>query len=327
MERNHKFDNVKALLIFLVVFGHSLEYLYGVKGSYGAIRAAIYSFHMPAFVFISGYFARKSKRAVQEVVVKYLLTYMIFNTLFAVSPWNVDSPLNFLFPQLIYWYLLCLCFWRVAVGVFSNIRFVVPLSILFTFYIGTCPKADRFMSISRAVCFFSFFLIGYKFSLEWLKKIKKKHMAIALAFSIVVVLVLHYQKLIPVKMYEYIQSYSATKVSNVAGIEMRVVMIALALVMTFCLIGLMPSKEFFFTILGRNSLCIYLIHIFVIKALAQSKVLSFSSVFGNVSAAFVLSVIICYVLSLQVINAAYNRLADKLANALIVSKDLYISPT
>ena len=327
MERDHKFDNIKALLIFLVVLGHSLEYLYGVKGTYGAIRAAIYSFHMPAFVLISGYFAGKSKSTVQGAVVKYLLTYLIFNTLFAISPWHVDSPFNFLLPQFIYWYLLCLCFWRISVGAIAGIRFAVPLSILFTLYIGTCSKADRFMSISRAVCFFTFFLIGYKFSFKWIEKIKKLYLALALAGSIVLTIALYYKRIIPVKMYEYIQSYSSTKVSNVAGIEMRIVMMVLAFIITFSLIGLIPSKEYFFTILGRNSLCIYLVHIFVIKAVAQTKVLSFSNTWSNVGAAVMLSLVICFCLSLQVLNTAYNRLVSKISSALIIQKDLHISPT
>ena len=307
MERDHKFDNIKALLIFLVVLGHSLEYLYGVKDTYGALRAVIYSFHMPAFVFISGYFASRSKSSVSEVVVKYLVTYLIFNTLFAISPWHVDSPFNFLFPQLIYWYLLCLCFWRVSIGAVSNIRFAVPLSVLFTLYIGTCPQADRFMSISRAVCFFTFFLIGYKFSFKWIEKIKKVYLALTLAGSIVLTIALYYKRIIPV--------------------EMRIVMMLLAFIITFSLIGLMPSKEYFFTILGRNSLCIYLVHIFVIKAVAQTKVLSFSNTWSNVGAAVMLSLVICFCLSLQVLNTAYNRFVSKISSALIIQKDLHISPT
>ncbi len=327
MKRDFKFDNIKALLIFLVVLGHSLEYLYGVKGTYGAIRAVIYSFHMPAFVFISGYFASRSKSSVSEVVVKYLVTYLIFNTLFAISPWHVDSPFNFLFPQLIYWYLLCLCFWRISVGAIAGIRFAVPLSILFTLYIGTCPKADRFMSISRAVCFFTFFLIGYKFSFRWIEKIKKLYMACALVGSMALTVALYYRHIIPVKMYEYIQSYSSTKVGNAAGIEMRIIMMVLSLIITLCLIGLMPSKEYFFTILGKNSLCIYLVHIFVIKAVAQSKVLSFSYTWANVAAAAMLSLAICFCLSLQVLNTAYNRLVSKISGVLIIQKDLHNSPT
>ena len=31
-ERDARFDNIKAILIFLVVLGHTIEYLYGNKG-------------------------------------------------------------------------------------------------------------------------------------------------------------------------------------------------------------------------------------------------------------------------------------------------------
>ena len=50
-------DNLKAILIFLVVLGH-------IVPECGAItywlRFAIYTFHMPAFVFVSGFFSKKA---------------------------------------------------------------------------------------------------------------------------------------------------------------------------------------------------------------------------------------------------------------------------
>ena len=56
MARNYKYDNLKALLIFLVVFGHVLE---SVPGEYRRIiYLAIYTFHMPMFIYISGYFSK-----------------------------------------------------------------------------------------------------------------------------------------------------------------------------------------------------------------------------------------------------------------------------
>lgn len=56
-KRQFLFDNMKVLLMCLVVFGHFLEKI-SIEGGYGIIRAWIYSFHMPAFVFISGYFSK-----------------------------------------------------------------------------------------------------------------------------------------------------------------------------------------------------------------------------------------------------------------------------
>ena len=53
--RDAKIDNLKGILIFLVVFGHLLE-LVITKGHAKYIYELIYSFHMPFFIFLSGYF-------------------------------------------------------------------------------------------------------------------------------------------------------------------------------------------------------------------------------------------------------------------------------
>lgn len=59
-ERDYLFDNIKGLLIFLVVFGHLISYSSFKKiHSIDFIYLSIYIFHMPIFVFISGYFSKK----------------------------------------------------------------------------------------------------------------------------------------------------------------------------------------------------------------------------------------------------------------------------
>ena len=57
-KRSFLWDNAKGLLIFLVVFGHFLS---GNTNHSGAllVLTVIYSFHMPAFAFISGFFTRE----------------------------------------------------------------------------------------------------------------------------------------------------------------------------------------------------------------------------------------------------------------------------
>lgn len=79
-ERNYLFDNLKFLLIVLVVFGHSLEEI-SLEHNYAIIRAWIYSFHMPVFVFISGYFRKvydggAKVREKQLLIVQYRTLYL-----------------------------------------------------------------------------------------------------------------------------------------------------------------------------------------------------------------------------------------------------------
>ena len=57
-ERDYFFDNLKAVLIFLVVLGHFLLPIHG-ESVLVVVKRLIYVFHMPLFVFVSGYFAKK----------------------------------------------------------------------------------------------------------------------------------------------------------------------------------------------------------------------------------------------------------------------------
>lgn len=82
-ERNYLFDNLKFLLIVLVVFGHSLEEI-SLEHNYAIIRAWIYSFHMPVFVFISGYFSKSVRRGgegARKTIINCAIPYFIFNTI------------------------------------------------------------------------------------------------------------------------------------------------------------------------------------------------------------------------------------------------------
>lgn len=64
MEREEWLDQLKGFSIFLVVYGHCIQYL-GLSGTFwnNRIFQIIYSFHMSLFMMISGYlfypFAKK----------------------------------------------------------------------------------------------------------------------------------------------------------------------------------------------------------------------------------------------------------------------------
>ena len=59
-ERDYLFDNYKAFLIVLVVVGHFIEVASDDNVMMETMKWIIFSFHMPAFVFISGYFSKKT---------------------------------------------------------------------------------------------------------------------------------------------------------------------------------------------------------------------------------------------------------------------------
>ncbi|WP_426638635.1 acyltransferase family protein [Priestia aryabhattai] len=83
-KRDAYFDNVKFILIVLVVFGHLLTPFINDEQWLRTLYIFIYTFHMPAFILISGYFAkgyRKERIYVEDgeesiVSLCYLSTYL-----------------------------------------------------------------------------------------------------------------------------------------------------------------------------------------------------------------------------------------------------------
>ena len=113
MQRLHYIDSIKGLAIFLVVMGHVLAWLYSDYNT--ALQAdkpmflwkMIYAFHMPLFIFISGFLFGFSKfDSLWSYVIKMykktkmlLIPYLVCGTL--VYLWRGVRPLT-------YWYLLTL---------------------------------------------------------------------------------------------------------------------------------------------------------------------------------------------------------------------------
>ena len=60
--RNPYFDNAKAILIILVVIGHIIEPFIEDIYTLKIIYEFIYTFHMPAFILLSGYFFKTYQR-------------------------------------------------------------------------------------------------------------------------------------------------------------------------------------------------------------------------------------------------------------------------
>lgn len=53
-KRDSGLDCLKAILIILVVFGHSIDY-FKLDGIFTKINGVLYIFHMPLFIFTDGY--------------------------------------------------------------------------------------------------------------------------------------------------------------------------------------------------------------------------------------------------------------------------------
>src|SRR3954451_23551578 len=158
--RSKYFDNAKFILIFLVVFGHMISPYKEQDKILFTLYTVIFLFHMPAFILISGYFAKgfKKKGYLRKTVQKILIPYFIFQIIYSVFYYLVgkENTLEFdLFqPHWSLWFLLSLFFWNLLLYIFARLKWVgLLVAVLLGIAIGYIDEAGSFLSISRTFVF------------------------------------------------------------------------------------------------------------------------------------------------------------------------------
>lgn len=256
-------DNLKGILIILVVLGHFL-YIYCDTGISKYIVNTIYMFHMPAFVFASGYFAKRDSTRSRLSVCRLAVAYVIFNTvmmLFNIIE-NGLGCVSLLYPYNSMWYILSLIVWRFIAKPLSKVRKIIPICIIAALLVGYWAEFDNLLSISRTVAFLPFFMAGYKLSTQKAtaiingRKIKEYLMGV---FILIVATVASVSIIkdcdIPSDAY-LMQGYTAG-----AEIFYRMIIFAVAAMYIVGLIYVIPNKRLpLLTACGTNSLAIYLLH-------------------------------------------------------------------
>lgn len=317
--RDTRFDNIKGLLIVLVVLGHTFGHFQAtVSQTSSIIRTIIYSFHMPVFVFVSGYFSRNfvDYEKLSEKCVKRILVPLI---VFHLLKWLVSSrSLETLFePSWTLWFLLCLFYWKLSIGSIIKLRFPLIFSLMLALLVGFTSMGDT-LSASRAFTFLPFFLLGYKTTPSSIKRISQSGKAIATliimaCFSTIIII----EKIgISVVDHFYMNSsYAAfTELSIWGGVMLRVYSLIVGFVGIYCMIAIVPGRECVFTKIGNNTMPIYIFHSFAISVLQYFIQRICLALFVNdiVSLVFsiIFSFIFCYVFSSDLVVKSYNKLLE-----------------
>ena len=163
MKRVVVFDNIKFFLIVLVIYGHLTNIGCLVPGY---VYSVIYSFHMPLFVFLSGYFTKKHDPKFNQTVLNLFLLYVVF----CLLSWSVNICVyhkpafsSIYRTPFALWYLLCLVYWKTIIHFTSESILKGFWFFLIALIVSVLPLFLMldFFSISRCLSFFPFFLLGW----------------------------------------------------------------------------------------------------------------------------------------------------------------------
>ena len=263
-ERYDILDNIKGLLIFTVVFSHFL-FNYSSKNSNSLSHKFvnfIYCFHMPSFIFWSGFFSKSENSRNFKSITKLILIYAIFNYSHAFILYKYKKfNFNIFYPYNSYWYLLCLIYWRFSIQYFANQYFSITVSFIISILVGFWKEIDSVFSIKRAFSFYPYFLVGFKFPQQYLEKIikirKKIYFISPLLFLLLLYISLKYLIFIEVNHSMMNNDYKNIK----EDIKIRIKLFISSYFIILLGILIIPNRNIYFlTKIGKNSLYSYLFH-------------------------------------------------------------------
>lgn len=188
-KKDLKISNAKGLLIFLVVLGHLME-IY--KDDYKETFVFIYGFHMPLFIMISGYLAKRMRLS---KIVNMILLYFVFQTFFNWVLYLTGDyeHLQFTYgePHFHLWYIISLGVWYGIAYIINHCKLThagkwIVFILLFT--IGFISRwytddvenmvsvyyenfSSYTLSFQRTLSFMPFFFAGFFLTTDHMKKI------------------------------------------------------------------------------------------------------------------------------------------------------------
>lgn len=269
--RKYKYDTIRFLLIFLVVYGHFTEL------AWTRLYYIIYSFHIPALLFISGYFARfDPKKIVRRLIVPYVIFQVLY--LFADAWINQTGMprLQFSTPYWLLWYLATLIAYYVMIPLFDTPRpasrcAILAVTVLCTLLAGYDTSIGYFMSLSRTVYYLPFFLAGYYLRHPSEQAQKHIRMPSAPARRAVLICIFAAAALVCARIIWNMPDVSSPMLYGSYSYEAaeytmgrRALFLLIACVWIVFLLLAVPDKKIpFLSVLGQNTMPVFLLHGFV----------------------------------------------------------------
>ncbi len=311
-ERDYFFDNIKAVLIFLVVLGHFLLPLHE-EGFLVLIKRLIYIFHMPLFVFVSGYFSKRIYRdgkynckKILYLIKAYIVFVVAIQAVYALCGFRSFREINFFTQSGAPWYLFAMIVWYLLIPIIRKCRPlpVIAVNIVLALFAGFFKNVGDFLCLSRILVFGPFFFLGYYMEQPPLEKALRpayKKIVTVAALSICAGVLLLGTKMEDElgMVYENISYYELNRLWE--GPFVRLALMSAAFVISWAILFYVPREKTAISFIGQRTMPIYMLHRILRDILMFAGIYDYLGDWGW----FALFVLIC--LSISVIYLLANR--------------------
>lgn len=273
VERDFGLDNLRFFLIFCVVLGHLLEICPPFWGS-NFLYQLIYSFHIPALLFLFGYFSRFSPG---KLLFGWVIPYFLFQTIYILFEnylLGAALPLQYGTPYWILWFLMVCIYYQLLIPLYrvnQPLRrgLAVGISVLLALLVGCTDSIGYLGSLSRFFVFQPFFLLGLYSRGRLPERGSRWGIALCSLGIFGVCAFLLYRLELPNAVLYGARSYDALGFHP----SIRLLLLFMGLCMTvFLVLGLRPllkKRLPVITPLGQNTLPIFLLHGFGVKLIGK----------------------------------------------------------
>ncbi|WP_166973123.1 acyltransferase family protein [Brevibacterium atlanticum] len=269
--RDFRIDRAKGILIFTVVLGHLLARTGPWESPIlGAPMYLIYSFHMPAFVFLAGITA-KSNRLAERVLTYFVLLATVLPLMWVwMWAFGLNPDYSLLTPFWYTWFLLSMAWWMITVPFIEWFpRTMLVASLVMGLFGGILPILDTELSAARTMAFWPFFVIGKLYGKQiigWAGSLAIWQ-KLGLSFAALATIGYFYFDDVDYHWLYGSLNFAHFDVGVPEGVGLRLIMDIAAMLMGLALLSWLSNTKDTFARIGRNSLAVYVLHGFVVRGL------------------------------------------------------------
>ena len=270
-ERDYFFDNLKAVLIFLVVLGHFLLPIHG-DSPLVTVKRLIYVFHMPLFVFVSGYFAKKiykdgqyNFKKILYLIKAYVLFVIAIQIVYAIDGFRKFSEIDFFSQSGAPWYLFAMIVWYLTIPLIRKCKElpVLVISVGLALVAGYFKNIGDFLCLSRILVFGPFFYLGYYMEVPQLARAleSKKKPFVVFGASAISAAILAFGNRLKDELgmvYENISYYELDDLWE--GPIVRFGLMAAAFLISWGIMFFIPKGKTVLSVIGQNTMPVYMLH-------------------------------------------------------------------
>lgn len=270
-KRLDKWDNIKFLLILCVVVGHFLKQLNGANIEANRVVLFIYGFHMPAFVFVSGLFSKKTinNRKYDRIISMFNL-FLFTKIMRAIGIYIAEKKIKFSISDIgdISWYAFAMAVFMLITILckqFSPV-YMLLISVVISCAAGYAQDIGEIFALGRIIAFYPFFLAGYYLDIEKLESfLKKKYVIISgwlVMLTWAVISYVYNNKLFFLfDLFRAKENYKAMgREFRLYGGAYRIMWYIFATVLVVAIMAIVPSVHTFLSTIGSRTMQIYALH-------------------------------------------------------------------